>query len=226
MSLIERIGQSDWGRRVGLAFDTRSIPEGLPVDPNVPRVRGLALLAALAYVRDRGGRDLMKDVLSKLTEQEVALLIGGSEKDTGIHARAWYPLSLQSHLRRAIDLTVGDGDNLALHEVGAFMANRDIKRVFRPFLKVGKPGWIFELAPRLWRTYQSHGTWEFDRTPVSLIATLKGRPLEDDVWCAMFHGWAEAALEMSGAINVEGSHPACAGLGAPHCVYTVRWELP
>lgn len=196
------------------------------VEPDVPRVRGLGPLAALAYVRDKGRRDLMKQVLSRLTEPEVTMLIGTGEAQSGLQPRAWYPLTLHSNLLRAIDETVGEGDRRVLHEVGRYMANRDIRRVFRPFLKVGKPGWIFELAPRLWRTYQSHGTWEFDRTPVSLIATLRSRPLDDDVWCAMFMGWMEAALEMSGAAEVDGSHPACAGLGAPHCVYTVRWEMP
>jgi len=209
------------------SFDHSSIPDALALDLSIetrePRTRGLNLLAALSYVRGHGRRDAMSKVLARMPEKDLALLLDGP-KGPNISARAWYPLGVQVRLLRAIDATLGQGDLELLHEVGYEMAKRDIMRVFRPFFRRGQPGWIIELATKLWRTYHDRGRWTLERTPVSILATLSDHPGRDVALCRTFMGWMHAALDMGGATNVDGGHPVCIGNGADHCVFVCRYE--
>jgi hypothetical protein len=205
------------------SFDHASIPEALALEMEEPRTRGLNLLAALAYVRAHGNRNALSRVLSRLPEHDLALLLDGPRGPV-ISARAWYPIGMQIRLLRAIDDTLGQGDLELMHEVGYEMAKRDISRVFRPFFRRGQPGWIIELATKLWRTYHDRGRWTLERTPVSILATLSEHPGRDVVLCRTFMGWMHAALDMGGARNVDGAHPVCIGRGASHCVFVCRYE--
>ncbi len=188
-----------------------------------PMTRGLNLLSALSFAHRRGGRKAIADVLRLLPEEDLKLITGDALAPD-VHPRVWYPFESYCRILANIDRVLGDGDRRLLHEVGQEMAQRDIRRIFRPLLKLGRPGWILEFHRRLWRTYHDHGEWTIDRTPVSLIATLSDQPGRTEDACAAFMGWMEAALKMSGAAHVDGSHPVCIGRGGPHCVFTCRWE--
>lgn len=193
--------------------------------PSVAKTRGFNFLSALAFVHRRGGRQAIADVLRVLPEEDLRQI---SEDSTApnIQPRGWYPFTTYCRMLAGIDTVLGNGDREILYEVGNEMATRDIRRIFRPLLRVGRPGWILEFHGRLWRTYHDHGEWTIDRTPVSLIATLSDHPGRTEHACATFTGWMESALLMSGAANVDGSHPVCIGRGGPHCVFTCRWEMP
>jgi hypothetical protein len=201
-------------------------PNEISMPPNgQARTRGLNVLAALDFARRRGGRDVISRVLKHLPEADLQLLTGGEGRmGTSLHATHWYPFALQCRLLRALDTELGKGDFSLLYDVGSHMARRDVPRVFRGLIKVGRPGWILELGTRMWRYYHDRGRWQLERTPVSVIATLQEHPDADEAFCETFQGWAQAVLEMSGATDIQGGHPACAARGAPHCVFTVRWS--
>lgn len=196
----------------------------LPRDGHV-RTRGLNVLAALSYVHKRGGRHALAKVFAHLDEKDLAILAGGDRRyGSKLVATRWYPFALQARLLRAIDAAFGNGDLELLFEVGYYMASRDVPRVFRPLMRVGSPGWILGLAGRMWSYYHDRGRWQLERTPVSIIATLRDHPEADEAFCRTFVGWMTAALEYSGATDIDGAHPACGARGAPHCVFTVRWS--
>ena len=211
--------------QMGQNVDYGSLPERVQASAEGARTRGINMLAALAYVRRRGGRDAISKVLKRMDAEHVTYLLGDASGVTAVSSRGWYPVGTYYALLRAIDAEFGTGDLSLLHEVGYQMAKRDIKSVFRPLLRIGNPGWVFGLSSKLWRTYHDRGHWVLERTPVSLIATMENHPERDEAACTAFMGWMRAALEMSGAISVDGSHPTCQARGAAHCVFTVRWEL-
>ena len=184
------------------------------------KTRGLNPLAALAYVRAHDPSK-MTEVLERLDERDLKYLSGKKKLTT----KAWVPFMLQARLLRSIDESFGEGDLSALYDVGVFMANRDIPRVFRPLLKFGNPGWIIEVSTRLWRYYHSCGYWEVQRTPVSILCTLHEHDEADEAFCATFTGWLSAALEASGGDDVLVDHPVCHARGAPSCVFTCRWSV-
>jgi hypothetical protein len=191
------------------------------------RTRGLNILAALSWVHKQGGRDALIRVFRHLDEEDIAILSGGDGRyGSSLQKTRWYPFALHCRLLRAIDKAFGDGDLMKLDEVGRYMAAHDLPRVFRALVRLGNPGWILEVSTRLWRYYHDRGHWQLERTPVSIICTLHDHAESDIAFCTTFVGWMHEALEMSGATNVEGAHPACASQGAPRCVFTVRWSLP
>ena len=192
----------------------------------IAKTRGLNVLAALAYARSRGGRDVMQRIFERLEPEDIELL---SQRKTAlgpIRTSDWFPFQMHCRLLRAIDAELGDGDLGLLEEVGDFMAERDIRRVFRPFLRAGNPGWVFEFARRMWGTYHDRGRWQIERTPLSLLATLHDHPETDEAFCRTFVAWTCTTLRLSGAVNVVGDHPACRARGAQNCVFTCHWELP
>lgn len=196
----------------------------LPEDGHA-RTRGLNVLAALSYAHKRGGREALAEVFALLDERDLAILSGGDRRyGSKLVATRWYPFALQCRLLRAIDAALGNGDLELLFEVGYYMAGRDLPRVFRPLMRVGNPGWILAVHGRMWSYYHDRGRWQLERTPVSLIATLHDHREADEAFCRTFIGWITAALEYSGARDVDGAHPACAARGAPHCVFTVRFS--
>jgi len=186
----------------------------------VTYTRGLNPLAAMAYVREKGGADGMKRVLARLPEEYLTPL--SSER---LSSTSWVPFRAQAHLLKAIDETFGRGDGATLFEVGYFMSHRDIPRVFRPLLRLGNPGWMLEVSTKLWRVYHDRGRWEVVRTPVTVLATLHDHEDAHEAFCATLVGWLTGACELSGGKDVMVDHPVCHARGAPNCVFTTRWTL-
>ncbi len=184
--------------------------------------RGLNPLGALAWVREQRGTQGIKDVLSALPKEDISVLAG----EKRLTSSTWIPFSLQCRLLKAIDKVFGQGELTSLFQVGHFMGQRDVPRMFHPLLRLGNPGWILEVSTKLWRYYHSCGRWETERTPVTVISTLYDHGEADEAFCATFQGWVVGAIEISGASDVMFDHPVCAARGAPHCVFTGRWHLP
>jgi predicted hydrocarbon binding protein len=181
-------------------------------------------LAALKYVRATAGTEGIAQVLAGMREDELVLLGASEHSPRKLSARSWVPFRLQARLLRAIDAAFGDEETTVLFEVGRFMGSHDVPLAFRPFLRLGNPGWIMEVATRLWRYYHDRGHWVLERTPYTMMCTLHDHPESDVAFCETFQGWITGALEVSGAHQVEVHHPVCHARGAQNCVFTVRWQ--
>jgi|GEM_PF-1319590 len=183
-------------------------------------------LAAVAYVRDVGGPQLVPQVLALLPPGDLAALRvpPGAPTQLALTPSMWVPFHAQCHLLRAVDVVMGQGDLALLPEVGRFMAEHDIARFFRAVLRLGNPGWVMELSSRMWRTYHDRGRWTVDRTPVSVMCALYEHPEADEAFCLTFQGWMERALELGNARNVRVDHPVCVARGALRCVMDASWQ--
>ena len=189
------------------------------------RTRALNPLGALAFVRTHHPQQL-DAVLAALAPQDLVAL-GAVRNAPKLKAMSWVPFALQVRLLRAIDNVVGNGDLSVLYDVGDFMGRRDVPRMFSAFLKFGNPGWMMEIATKLWRLYHDQGHWELRRSPVNVIATLHDHHENDVAFCAVFQAWIRAAIEVSGGQEVMGAHPICAARqNTGHCVFTIRWQDP
>jgi len=191
-----------------------------PGKDRVAYTRGLNPLGAMAYVREKGGAEAMRRVLARLPEEDLIPL--SSER---LSSTTWVPFRSQARLLEAIDKTFGTGDGSTLFEVGFFMSQRDIPRVFRPLLRLGNPGWILEVSTKLWRVYHDRGSWQVLRTPVTVLATLQDHDESHEAFCGTLVGWLTGACEISGGKDVMVDHPVCHARGAPNCVFTTRWSV-
>lgn len=181
------------------------------------RLRGFGLMNSLAFAEYTAGSGGIPAVLALLGDADQATL-------SSIRRTRWYPFALHCRLLRAVDMALGTGDLSLLWQLGRFSAGLDMPRLFRPLLRLGRPGWMFDVATRMWRFYHREGVWTIERTPRELVTKLTQFDEADDAFCASLLGYVSAALEMSGANDVEGTHLACKARGAPNCIFTVRWS--
>jgi predicted hydrocarbon binding protein len=181
------------------------------------RVRGFGVLNSMHFVHTHHGGTGVKRVLARLGERDLTTV------DT-MERFAWYPFALHCRVLRAVDVALGSGDFTLLYDVGKHAASRDWPRLFRPILRLGKPGWMLDVATKVWRVFHGEGTWHLERTKYEIVARLDGWREPDPAYCASFVGYMTAALELSGATEVDATHALCAAHGAPHCVYTVRFS--
>lgn len=195
-----------------------------PVDGKA-RIRGFDPINALSWVHAHHRHGGMERLLRHLPDDDVTLLAGLDPKRK-LQMRGWVPFALHCRLLRAIDTEFGAGDYGLLFEVGEYMSQKDVPRLFKRMAKLGKPGWIVEFGTNLWRFYHSEGRWELERSPVEMIARLVDRTESDEAFCHAFMGWITGALELSGARHVQTSHAVCMANGAASCVFVGRWEAP
>lgn len=181
------------------------------------QLRGFGMLNSLSFAHQKGGEQGIKGALKRLSE---------ADQETLIHLKRlrWYPFALHCRLLRAVDAEVGTGDLSVLHDLGYHSASRDASALFRPFLRLGHPGWVIDVSTKLWRFFHREGKWELERTPLELVAKLHDFEEADMAFCISFIGYVTGLMELSGAQDVEGTHVACRSTGAPHCVFTVRWS--
>jgi hypothetical protein len=181
------------------------------------RVRGFGILNSMHFVHTHHGAAGVTRVLAQLSEKDLAIV-------EHIKRFAWYPFALHCRVLRAVDAALGRGDFALLYEVGKHSASRDWPRLFRPLLKLGKPGWMLDVATNVWRVFHGEGTWHLERTKYEIVARLDDWREPDPAFCASFIGYMTAALELSGAADIDGTHVLCAAHGAPHCLYTIRFS--
>ncbi len=186
------------------------------------RTRGFNPLGALAYVNAHGGADAVARVLGRLEKADLEVLVDGNGVPR-ISPQTWIPFMVHARLLRAVDAELGYGDLAVLQEVGAFMAQRDVPKLFGPVIRLGNPGWMFVVATKAWRSLHDHGRWEVERTSKSFIGTLKGHPDVDEAFCRTFRGWLSEIIPSRGTRQVKTEHPACRTRGAPHCIFTCSW---
>ncbi len=186
-------------------------------------IRGFDPINALSWVHQHHRKGGMERLLRHLPDDDVSLL-AGLDPGRKLQMRGWVPFALHCRLLRAIDLKFGAGDLGSLFDVGHYMSQKDVPRLFKRVARLGKPGWIVEFGTNLWRFYHSEGRWELERGPVELIARLVDRSEADAAFCHAFMGWITGALELSGAQHIQTSHAVCMANGAASCVFVGRWE--
>jgi len=187
----------------------------LPAD-GACRVRGFGILNSMHFAHQRFGSHGVERTLAHLGERDLVTV------DT-LRSLSWYPFALHCRVLRAVDRAHGDGDLALLFDLGKHSAARDWPRLFRPALKIGRPGWMLDVATSLWRVFHGEGRWTLERTKYEIVARHEEWREPDEAYCASFIGYMTAALELSGAVDVAATHVLCAARGAPHCVYTVRF---
>jgi hypothetical protein len=202
-----------------MATDNLETSEMLVVDPKDGecRLRGFGILNSLSFVHKKEGQPGIERALRRLALADQSTI-------AKIQRTKWYPFALHCRLLRAIDAELGAGDFTLLFELGGHSAKRDSPIFFRPLMRLGHPGWIIDVATRLWRFFHGEGQWQLERTPQELVAKLCDFQEADAAFCASFMGYVSKMLELSGAEDIQATHMVCKAKGAPNCIFTVRWS--
>jgi hypothetical protein len=156
------------------------------------------------------------EVLAKLEKEDAPIVASAV-------AVGWYDVMLFARLLRVVDEVCGRGDLHLMDEMGKFEAEQDLNRVLRIFLRVLSPLQIFRVEGRLWRHFQDTGSWEIQRVPNGVDATLTGWAV-DQALCQELAGYLIRLMEFAGGKDVRVLHASCRATGADNCVFQYRWR--
>lgn len=214
MSFFEAAGPDD-----DTAIDAEPVDTVPLRAPARSFTRGSNVRAALTVVRDRHGDDGVR----RVREAAPAWL----RDDLGVElkpgALVWVPTLAQGELLATIDACFGRGDLSSLVDVGSAMARIDLPGIAKPVARFLSPGVFVEMAVKVWRVYNTHGTWEVLHTPRTVRASLFDRPEAHAAFCTATLGWMKGALEFCGAFDVVADEQRCAARGDPCCSFHVSW---
>ena len=99
-----------------------------------------------------------------------------------------------------------------------------IKGVYRFFAMVMTPSALIEKASKMWSGFYHRGTMEIaEQTDRSVTVRVTNFPAET-AGCARIGGWAERAIEMTGAKNVRAQHGSCMVKGGKSCDWKIVWS--
>lgn len=182
------------------------------------QLKGSAYHSTLAFIEAGFGADAKLRVLSRLSDEDRALL-GGI-----VLPIQWYPLEPFPRLLRAMEAELGRGDLQVVTERGAWAAIHDMKTVHKVLLKLVTPNWLIEKGMRLWPNFHTSGRWDVVRQgPSQARAELHDLGVVDEAMCATLKGWILGLLTLSGVKQSQVEHVQCRARGDAACVYDITW---
>lgn len=184
------------------------------------KVKGSALRASVAFLKERLSEGQWRDMLAKLSEAD-RQVIGET-----VLQSSWYDVSLLYRLMDAARpmVSVPPGRTLAW-EMGRYSAEYGLKTIYRIFFKVADPHFIIRKASQVFSNYYDCGAMENVATdPNAAHLRLTGFDQPSSDFCDRVQGWMERTLELSGAKMVSMSHPKCMARGDACCDYQGRWS--
>jgi hypothetical protein len=190
------------------------------------QARGYNFLSTLRGIHRHGGADALRAILTQLSNDDLQVLKPLVENvDQTRYGLGWYPFSLLCRLYNAVENVMdAAGAPDYLFNLGEEMGQADAETLIAGQVPRDTPAWLFEKTEMLWSQFHDCGTWNIERTPVSMIATLENHPNQDHRFCTVFMGWIMGAVNQGTENRFQGAHPICRARGAPHCVFTCRWE--
>jgi len=182
------------------------------------RVKGITLDSFPDYIGKRFGKGEVAAFASALSPEAGKVIRNGPVKSTW-YSRAIYFEILASFAQRY----GGDSPSRLIRDLSAFAAERDLKGIYRFFLKFGYPGFVLGQSAVLWKNYFEGGTLEV----VVKEKTHMVVRLVDEIYlpytCDLIIGYGERATTLSGGKDVKLIHPLCKHRGGPYCDFEVSW---
>lgn len=183
-------------------------------------IKGASLLARLEFVKERGGPDLMRRVLARLSPPDRALVEGR------ILAASFFPLDLNQRLDEAIAHAVNPLDPSGVYrELGRASAEKNLAKIHQIFLREKTPHAVLEGFPAVRATYYTDGAAHYARTgETSGSLSVEGASYHSQADCESTAGYFERALELAGAKDVKVTLALCRGRGDRRCELACVWR--
>ena len=123
-----------------------------------------------------------------------------------ILANKWYPMqeALIEPQGKACKLFYNNEKKKGAWEYGRFIADYDMKKIYKVFFKFGSPTFTINRAPIIFKTYFSSGEIKIiENSPVKAILHIVDFPEPNEIVEFAIGGWIEHTLEMIGCKNIK-----------------------
>lgn len=186
-----------------------------------PEVSGRALLGLLAYVKERGGKPAIDEVVATLSPATAAVF---RER---VQPLRYYPYSAYVELLYALKMRFGKNSAAFFRRLGANAGERDLGTMFKIFVAIASPERLIRACTRVWSAYyRNAGTmtavaWSENDTRLR----IEGFDAMDRAHCELMEGWMIATMEKIGVvIGKDARETACASRGEAHHEFACTWR--
>ena len=179
-------------------------------------VKGGAIQARLAFVREQRGEDAVRRVMARLSEED--------RKDCAhVLATSWYPFELNTRLDEAIAAEMAMGENVFIL-MGEKSAAHNLGSTHRVFITDRDPHGLLRRAAQIYQAYYDtgHRTYERVSDTKAILRTHESQTFSKHD-CLTVIGWHRKAIEMCGGKNVRVTETKCRAKGADVCEYVCEW---
>jgi len=180
-------------------------------------VKGGTFISRLDFVRHRGGEDLVRRVLERLSEDDRGML------SRTLLPASWYPFDLAQRLDRAIADELRDPD--VFEKLGAQSAEDNLGAAHRIYVRKNDPHGLLKHAASIFRLYYDTGYRTYERAGdgKAILRTFDTESFSAED-CLTVIGWHRRAIELCGGRNVRVTHHECRARGASMCQYVCEWS--
>ncbi len=180
-------------------------------------IKGISVLDAVKAVKARAGEDGYNRVVAALDDEARQAL--GSP----LLATSWYPLDAFVRFLRADLAVTAGGDERVLVERSEAVIDRQLRGIYRLFIKLGSPEFVLKRISTVHMAYFNGITAEIvSLTPGRGVIRYIGFEPEHRLIGHIVIGFFRKALAISGAKDV---HAAFATpIGAPEADLVVTWR--
>jgi hypothetical protein len=180
----------------------------------VPSTSGKTLLALADYLSRTYGPQALRNVLSRLPPR--------SQRDLSgiLMPTLWYPTAALVEAIEAAQAVYGP-DHF-YEQFGQAAARYSIHAFYRFILRFKTPHWMLERAASIWQQFHTHGKWSIQMGERDFQAQLQGFAAPG-TYCRVLCGWITGAGQLTGAPEVQVTHPRCRAAGAAECHFQGCW---
>jgi len=184
----------------------------------VGRVKGSAITSRIRYIREHADEDVYREIRDSLTPENRAWL------KKGVLPHEWAPYSLFIELNVVADFVLGEGDLALCREMGRFGARVNLPTLYRIFMRLGSVQYIMRKASRLWTVHYDSGHLEVEELTNKAVRLII-RDFEEPhrAHCLSVMGWAEGAVELTGANVRSAFEETCRLDGSDACRLYAKW---
>jgi hypothetical protein len=184
------------------------------------KVRGMALLACRAYVKERFGEAGWTRLMAQLPPDHQREVWNTLVLSTG-----WYEVRVFDVFLDAAQQVFGAEDPRMGRGMGDRIARADLKFYHSLVMPLLSPARVLGAVSRIWPTYWSQGGMSVvDRADKSLRIVLDNPGVPPLLCGAIAPGWGATAIELTRTRCIRVDEVQCVRKGAATCEYIAEWE--
>lgn len=186
------------------------------------KIKGEAVKAFKQFVEDKFGEEGLKQWMNALNEKQKKVY------NSMIFSSEWYSLKdiIIDPANIAFDMFYDGDRKKGGWENGYFNANMTLKGVYKIFVKVATPEFLMKKAATIMSTFYEPCKMEIaeiDKTHV-LLRITEFSEIEEAIETTI-SGWAQRALEICGAKNINIEITSSLSNGDSYTEYKMNWDL-
>ncbi len=183
---------------------------------DVTRVKGSNIRLAQLFVTEHGGTGAWPRLLTHLSPADREVV------ESAVHV-GWYELELQHRVFAALDELLSRPGVSAIADFAWHVAEHDLTRVHRMFLRLAHPAYVLEKAGDYWGRFYDAGSWQVERSQHGARGELSGIAELHPVFCKFIAAYITRMFLLVGAKSGQVVHTRCACRGAPACLFEGHW---